>query len=233
MGATKPGSQGERAISVKTIAQGRSGRLGQTCGDCRLLFFCRRATGAASARPSLRPLFPRAHASSITSGETHRENAKPRHASGSKQDCAAAEFDMPVSRHHQCRQYYLHLLLGDSALKPQREQKARTDRSHDTSRNVATFAMPGVASASCRPLSCTRSAPELDVCGIPSTIERLRSKLQPFAEGLSQLRSARHSPFIYDKLVPNFKIPHRVCGSSACAIHPRREWRVSEPKFKP
>jgi len=103
MGATKPGSQGERAISVKTIAQGRPGRLGQTCGDCRLLFFCRRATGAASARPSLRPLFPRAHASSINSGETHRENAKPRHASGSKQDCAAAEFDMPVPRHHQCR----------------------------------------------------------------------------------------------------------------------------------
>jgi hypothetical protein len=29
--------------------------FGQTCGDCRLLFFCRRATGAASARPSLRP----------------------------------------------------------------------------------------------------------------------------------------------------------------------------------
>ena len=56
MGARKPGSQGERAISVKTIAQGRPGCLGQTCGECRLLFCCRRATGAASARPSLRPL---------------------------------------------------------------------------------------------------------------------------------------------------------------------------------
>ncbi|CCE09016.1 hypothetical protein BRAS3843_2960033 [Bradyrhizobium sp. STM 3843] len=36
--------------------QGRPGCLGQTCGSCRLHFFRRRATGAASARPSLRPL---------------------------------------------------------------------------------------------------------------------------------------------------------------------------------
>jgi hypothetical protein len=30
--------------------------FGQTCGDCRLLFSCRRAMGEANARSSLRPL---------------------------------------------------------------------------------------------------------------------------------------------------------------------------------
>src|SRR5215475_14507953 len=87
--------------------------------------------------------------------------------------------------------------------------------------------MREVASASCRRLSCTRSASELDVRGIPSTIERLRSGLEPFAERLSRRRGARHSPFIYDELVPNFKIPHRVRGSGACAIHPKREWQAA------
>ncbi|MGJ5083515.1 hypothetical protein ACQR1F_30225, partial [Bradyrhizobium sp. HKCCYLS3013] len=34
----------EREVSVKTIAQGMPD-VGWTCGDCRLLFFCRRAMG--------------------------------------------------------------------------------------------------------------------------------------------------------------------------------------------
>jgi hypothetical protein len=59
--ANKPGHRGEREISVKTIARGMPGCLGCTCGDCRLLFFCRRAMGAASARHSLRPLSVEGH----------------------------------------------------------------------------------------------------------------------------------------------------------------------------
>ena len=35
---------------------GKAGSFGQTCGDCRLLFFCRRAMGAVCTRPSLCPL---------------------------------------------------------------------------------------------------------------------------------------------------------------------------------
>jgi hypothetical protein len=50
-------SPGRARINRNTIARGRPGVFGQTCGDCRLRFFCRRATGAASARPSLRPHF--------------------------------------------------------------------------------------------------------------------------------------------------------------------------------
>ena len=47
----------------------------QTCGDCRLLFFCRRATGAASARPSLRPRFIQEGGDVLhTPGETGRGN---------------------------------------------------------------------------------------------------------------------------------------------------------------
>jgi len=44
---------------LKPIAQGGPGVFGQTCGTCRLHSFRRRATGAASARPSLRPLLLR------------------------------------------------------------------------------------------------------------------------------------------------------------------------------
>jgi hypothetical protein len=48
-GARKPGSRGERAISVKTIAQGGPGCFGQTCGDCRQLFLF---AGGPRARPA-------------------------------------------------------------------------------------------------------------------------------------------------------------------------------------
>ena len=58
MVARKPGHQGERVISRKTIVQGMPGRFRRTCGDYRVLTtFCTRAAGATSTRHSLRPLF--------------------------------------------------------------------------------------------------------------------------------------------------------------------------------
>ena len=76
--ANKPGHRGERAVSVKTIAQGRPGVPGCTCGTCRLHFFRRRAAGV-----SRRLAFP---APSSREGETigktrthpRRENASAR-----------------------------------------------------------------------------------------------------------------------------------------------------------
>ena len=57
MVARKPGHQGERVISRKTIVQGMPGRFRRTCGDYRVLTtFCTRAAGATSTRHSLRPL---------------------------------------------------------------------------------------------------------------------------------------------------------------------------------
>jgi len=55
---TSPEHRGEHEAAVKTIAQGRPGRSGQTCGEfARVVFsFPREAAGAASARSSLRPL---------------------------------------------------------------------------------------------------------------------------------------------------------------------------------
>jgi hypothetical protein len=55
--ARKPGHQGERVISRKTIVQGMPGRFRRTCGDYRVLTtFCTRAAGATGTRHSLRPL---------------------------------------------------------------------------------------------------------------------------------------------------------------------------------
>ena len=55
MVARKPGHQGERVISRKTIVQGMPGRFRRTCGDYRVLTtFCTRAAGATSTRHSLR-----------------------------------------------------------------------------------------------------------------------------------------------------------------------------------
>ena len=56
MGAKKPGLQGERAISVKTIAQGMPGDPAEPVVTAACFLFCRRAMGAASSRHSLRPL---------------------------------------------------------------------------------------------------------------------------------------------------------------------------------
>ncbi|WP_316233362.1 hypothetical protein, partial [Bradyrhizobium sp. SZCCHNPS2010] len=47
MVARKPGAPGRLRINVKTIAQGRPGRSGCTCGTCRLHFFRRRAAGVS------------------------------------------------------------------------------------------------------------------------------------------------------------------------------------------
>jgi len=50
---TSPAHQGDREAAVKTVAQGRPGDLGCTCGTCRLHSFRRRAMGV-----SRRPAFP-------------------------------------------------------------------------------------------------------------------------------------------------------------------------------
>jgi len=50
---TSPAHQGDREAAVKTVAQGRPGDSGCTCGSCRLHFFRRRATGVSG-----RPAFP-------------------------------------------------------------------------------------------------------------------------------------------------------------------------------
>ena len=56
MGARKPGSQGEHAISVKTIAQGMPDVLAEPVVSAASFSICWRAMGAASTRHSLRPL---------------------------------------------------------------------------------------------------------------------------------------------------------------------------------
>ncbi|CCE09245.1 hypothetical protein BRAS3843_3100005 [Bradyrhizobium sp. STM 3843] len=48
MGARKPGPQGDREAAVKTIAQGRPGSSGWTCGTCRLHFFPQAGHGPQS-----------------------------------------------------------------------------------------------------------------------------------------------------------------------------------------
>jgi hypothetical protein len=60
-------SPGRSRISRNAIAQGGPGCLGRTCGSCPVHFFRTGAMGAASSRPSLRPLF--------AEGET---NCRPR-----------------------------------------------------------------------------------------------------------------------------------------------------------
>src|SRR5690349_10478841 len=59
MGATKPGSQGERAIRRKTIAQGMPDDLAEPVVTAASFSYCWRAMGEAFTRHSLRPLFTR------------------------------------------------------------------------------------------------------------------------------------------------------------------------------
>ncbi len=75
---TSPAHRGEREAAVKTIAQGGPGVFGQTCGTCRLHFLSRRATGAASARPSLHP--PRYEGDAVIKARTQHA---PRDRGGS------------------------------------------------------------------------------------------------------------------------------------------------------
>src|SRR5690349_22866621 len=56
MGATKPGSQGERAIRRKTIAQGMPDDLADPVVTAASFSYCWRAMGEAFTRHSLRPL---------------------------------------------------------------------------------------------------------------------------------------------------------------------------------
>ena len=65
--AKEPEHRGDREISVKTIAQGMPD-VGWTCGDCRLLFFCRRAMGCG-----LQPGIP--CALRLKEGEREQQNS--------------------------------------------------------------------------------------------------------------------------------------------------------------
>jgi len=74
MGATKPGSQGERAISVKTIVQGMPDDSAGPVVTAACLLFAGGPWVAASTRHSLRPLFFRGCRSIKNSGAMRREN---------------------------------------------------------------------------------------------------------------------------------------------------------------
>jgi hypothetical protein len=76
MGARKPGSQGERDISVKTIAQGMPDDLAEPVVTAASFFVCWRAMGEAVARHSLRPLRFRGRCFEQDSDELRRESAE-------------------------------------------------------------------------------------------------------------------------------------------------------------
>jgi hypothetical protein len=78
MGARKPGPQGERAISRKTIAQGRPGDQAEPVVSAASFFVCWRAMGAAGARSSLRPLVLEGRDILHNSGAWRRENVQLR-----------------------------------------------------------------------------------------------------------------------------------------------------------
>jgi hypothetical protein len=76
MGARKPGPQGERDMSVKTIMQGMPGDPAEPCMVTAASFsFCRRAMGAASFRHSLRPSSLKGRSLGRNSWRFARENA--------------------------------------------------------------------------------------------------------------------------------------------------------------
>jgi hypothetical protein len=65
MGANKPGSQGERDISVKTVAQGMPDDSAEPVVPSPCFLLCTGAMGEAFTRHSLRPLMSEGHASPI------------------------------------------------------------------------------------------------------------------------------------------------------------------------
>jgi hypothetical protein len=77
---------------------------GQTCGDCRLLFFCRRAMGAASSQSSLRPLTSRAvvSQSSGADGVARRRTCILR-------CCLRCEVDLPEACMHTSKRRARHV----------------------------------------------------------------------------------------------------------------------------
>src|SRR6266480_6134462 len=77
--SNKPGHRGEHEVSRKTIARGMSGDFRCDRGDyARVLHlpFAREASGASSARHSLRPLFCWANGFCKNSGASRREMAE-------------------------------------------------------------------------------------------------------------------------------------------------------------
>ena len=78
MGATKPGSQGERAIRRKTIAQGMPDDLAEPVVTAASFSFCWRAMGEAFTRHSLRPLVFEGDDLMITRARSRAENVDMR-----------------------------------------------------------------------------------------------------------------------------------------------------------
>jgi hypothetical protein len=77
-GGKTAGPQGEHEASVKTIAQGRLGSSGCTCGSLpRALLFARGPWASADAQPSLRPSPCRGAWSMHDPGVIRRGSAKP------------------------------------------------------------------------------------------------------------------------------------------------------------
>src|SRR6266478_1561096 len=89
--ATKPGHRGEREVSRKTIARGMPGDFRCDRGDyARVLFsFAREASGASSARHSLRPLISRARDSCTARAD--RVARSRRHVSSSLRGALATK----------------------------------------------------------------------------------------------------------------------------------------------
>jgi hypothetical protein len=77
MVARKPGHQGERGISRKTIARGMPGDSGvAVVTNARAFYTTRAAAGAPSARHSLRPPYEEGGTSEQNSGASRGENAE-------------------------------------------------------------------------------------------------------------------------------------------------------------
>src|SRR5262249_42503202 len=74
-GAIKPGSRGERAISVKTIAQGRPDYPADPVVPSPCFLIARGPWVSAGTRPSLRPLFSGGTISMHSSDAVRRGNA--------------------------------------------------------------------------------------------------------------------------------------------------------------
>ena len=241
MGARKPGPQEEHDISVKTIAQGRPGCLGQTCGNRRVLFLMHAGHGRGQ-----RPAFP---APSVSKGGTLQASTRVKPTARTRSHVTRVEFDVPVPRHRRCHGAHdgriaearaasnITFRAGcwTTAISAPSEAKARWGWSRDTSRKVAIFGMPGIASASCRILSCTHPASELDVRGIPSIIERLRSGLKPFGKAFRSLavHGIHHSFTINLFRILKYRIVSAVPRPARFTLSGNGR-RVSEPKrFKP
>jgi hypothetical protein len=74
-GGNQAWSPGRSRISRKTIAQGRPDDVAEPVVTAACFFVCRRAMGAASTRPSLRPLDFRGRCLQKLGRKTRRENA--------------------------------------------------------------------------------------------------------------------------------------------------------------